>query len=99
LFDVAAQGIVNHSKVPLRVATLTGLAAAVLSLLVGLGYLIAKLIMWNSFNLGIAPMVIGFFFLSAVQLIFIGVVGEYVGAVYTYVKNRPLVHERERLNF
>jgi len=99
LFDVAAQGIVNHSKVPLRVATLTGVATAMLSLLVGLGYLVAKLVMWNSFNLGIAPMVIGFFFLSAVQLIFIGVVGEYVGAVYTYVKNRPLVHERERLNF
>ena len=99
LFDVALQGIVSHSKVPLRIATLTGVATAVLSILVALGYLAAKLALWNSFNLGIAPLVIGFFFLSGIQLIFIGVVGEYVGAIYTYVKNRPLVHERERLNF
>ena len=99
LFDVAFQGIVNHSKVPLRMATLTGVAAAILSMLVALGYLVAKLIFWNSFNLGVAPLVIGFFFLSAIQLIFVGVVGEYVGAIYTYVKNRPLVHELERLNF
>jgi polyisoprenyl-phosphate glycosyltransferase len=99
LFDVALQGIVSHSKVPLRLATLTGVTTAFVSLLVALGYLIAKLIFWNRFDLGIAPMVIGFFFVSAIQLIFIGVVGEYVGAIYTYVKNRPLVHERERLNF
>ncbi len=99
LFDVAFQGIVNHSKVPLRLATLTGVAAALLSMFVGFGYFVAKLLFWTSFNLGIAPMVIGFFFLSAIQLIFIGVVGEYVGAIYTYVRNRPLVHELERLNF
>jgi glycosyltransferase involved in cell wall biosynthesis len=99
LFDVALQGIVSHSKVPLRIATLTGVATATLSMLVALGYLVAKLALWNSFNLGIAPLVIGFFFLSGVQLIFVGVVGEYVGAIYTYVKKRPLVHERERLNF
>jgi len=99
LFDVALQGIVSHSKVPLRIATLTGVATAALSMFVGLCYLLAKLIFWQSFTLGIAPLVIGFFFLSAVQLIFIGVVGEYVGAIYTYVKNRPLVIEAERLNF
>lgn len=99
LFDVALQGIISHSKVPLRIATLTGVATAVLSMFVGLCYLLAKLIWWKNFNLGIAPLVIGFFFLSAVQLIFVGVVGEYVGAIYTYVKNRPLVIEAERLNF
>lgn len=99
LFDVALQGIISHSKVPLRIATLTGVATAVLSMFVGLCYLLAKLIWWENFNLGIAPLVIGFFFLSAVQLIFVGVVGEYVGAIYTYVKNRPLVIEAERLNF
>jgi glycosyltransferase involved in cell wall biosynthesis len=99
LFDVALQGFVSHSKVPLRIATLSGVFAAGLSLLAGVGYLVAKLIFWNSFSLGIAPLVIGFFFLSALQLIFIGVVGEYVGAIYTYVKNRPLVFEKERLNF
>jgi glycosyltransferase involved in cell wall biosynthesis len=99
LFDVALQGFVSHSKVPLRIATLTGVTIAGLSIFVGLCYLVAKLIWWQDFTLGIAPMVIGFFFLSAVQLIFIGVVGEYVGAIYTYVKNRPLVIEAERLNF
>ena len=99
LFDVGLQGIISHSKVPLRIATLTGVATAAMSMFVGLCYLLAKLIWWQSFNLGVAPLVIGFFFLSAVQLIFIGVVGEYVGAIYTYVKNRPLVIEAERLNF
>lgn len=99
LFDVALQGIVSHSKVPLRIATLSGVVTALVSMFVGFGYLVAKLIFWNDFYLGVAPLVIGFFFLSAVQLIFIGVVGEYVGAIYTYVKNRPLVFEDERLNF
>lgn len=99
LFDVALQGVVGHSKIPLRIATLSGVVTAGLSILVGMGYLVAKLIWWQRFSLGIAPLVIGFFFLSAIQLIFIGVVGEYVGAIYTYVKNRPLVFESERLNF
>ena len=99
LFDVALQGVVGHSKIPLRIATLSGVVTAGLSLMVGMGYLVAKLVWWERFTLGIAPLVIGFFFLSAIQLIFIGVVGEYVGAIYTYVKNRPLVFESERLNF
>ncbi len=99
LFDVALQGFVNYSKVPLRLAIMFGFAIAALSLLAGTGYLVAKLLFWNEFSLGVAPIVIGFFFLSAVQLIFVGVVGEYVGAIYTQVKNRPLVFERERINF
>ena len=99
LFDVALQGFVNYSKVPLRMAILLGFGIAALSMLAGTGYLVAKLIFWREFSLGVAPIVIGFFFLSAVQLIFVGVVGEYVGAIYTQVKNRPLVFERERINF
>ena len=99
LYDVAFQGIVSHSKVPLRIATLTGFATAALSMLVALGYLVAKLLFWNQFSLGIAPILIGFFFLSSVQLFFVGVVGEYVGSIYTQVKNRPLVFEKERINF
>lgn len=99
LYDVAFLGIVSHSKVPLRIATLTGFATAALSMLVALGYLVAKLLFWNQFSLGIAPILIGFFFLSSVQLFFVGVVGEYVGSIYTQVKNRPLVFEKERLNF
>lgn len=99
LIDVALLGLVNHTRAPLRLAMLAGFFIAGLSLLVGLGYLVAKLLFWNSFSLGVAPIVTGFFLLSAVQLIFIGVVGEYVGAIYTQVKARPLVFERERLNF
>lgn len=99
LYDVAFLGIVNHSKVPLRLATMIGFALASLSLLVAFGYLVAKLLFWNRFTLGIAPMVIGFFFLSAVQLLFIGIVGEYIGSIYTQVRNHPHVFEQERINF
>ncbi|GLC26704.1 glycosyltransferase family 2 protein [Roseisolibacter agri] len=99
LFDVAFQGFVNYSKVPLRLASLLGFAVAGVSLITAFGYLVAKLMFWSSFSLGLAPVVIGVFFVSAIQLIFIGVVGEYVGAIYTQVKHRPLVFEKERINF
>jgi len=99
LYDLAFLGIVNHSKVPLRLATMTGFALGVLSLLVALGYLIAKLLFWQQFTLGIAPILIGFFFLTSVQLLFIGILGEYIGSIYTQVRHHPHVFERERLNF
>lgn len=99
LYDLAFLGIVNHSKVPLRMATMTGFALGVLSLLVALGYLIAKLLFWQRFTLGIAPILIGFFFLTSVQLLFIGILGEYIGSIYTQVRHHPHVFERERLNF
>jgi glycosyltransferase involved in cell wall biosynthesis len=99
LYDIAFLGIVNHSKVPLRLATMTGFATAVLSFLVALGYLVYKLLFWQSFTVGIAPLVIGLFFLASVQLFFIGVVGEYIGSIYTQVRNHPHVFEKERINF
>ena len=99
LFDMAMLGFTNYSKVPLRLATLLGFFAAGISLLIGLGYLVAKLIFWNTFSAGMAPMMIGIFFLGSIQLFFLGVVGEYVGAVFTYVQNRFLVIEKERINF
>ena len=99
LYDLAMLGITNHSKVPLRLATFTGFCLAGLSLLVALAYLVYKLMYWNSFQLGLAPMVIGMFFFSSVQLIFLGIVGEYVGAIHTQVLKRPLVVEKERINF
>jgi hypothetical protein len=99
LYDMAFLGIVNHSKVPLRIATMLGFAMGLLSLLVGFGYLVAKLLFWNRFSLGIAPLVIGVFFLSAVQLFFVGIVGEYIGSIFTQAKKMPLVFERERINF
>jgi polyisoprenyl-phosphate glycosyltransferase len=99
LYDLAMLGIVNHSKVPLRLATICGFGMALLSFLIALGYLVAKLLLWDEFSLGLAPILIGFFFLSSVQLAFVGIVGEYIGSIYTQVKRLPLVVERERINW
>jgi hypothetical protein len=92
-------GITNHSKVPLRIATFFGFAMSIVSLLIALLYLAAKLMFWDSFSLGTAPVVIGVFFLGAVQLFFIGILGEYIGAIHTQIHKRPLVTEKERVNF
>jgi glycosyltransferase involved in cell wall biosynthesis len=99
LYDLAMLGITNHSKVPLRLATMAGFAIAMLSFLVACGYMVAKLLFWDRFEFGFAPLIIGLFFFSSVQLFFIGIVGEYVGAIHTQVLKRPLVFERERVNF
>ncbi len=99
LFNQAMLGITSHSKVPLRLATMTGFAVAILSLIIAFGYFIYKLIFWDSFSVGIAPLVIGLFFFSAVQLFFVGIIGEYIGAIHTQVLKRPLVIEKERINF
>jgi len=99
LYDYAMTGFVNHTKMPLRLATFTGFVLAGLSLLAAFGYLVYKLVCWDSFSVGLAPVVIGLFFFSSVQLIFIGILGEYIGAIWTQVKNKPLVIEEERINF
>jgi glycosyltransferase involved in cell wall biosynthesis len=99
LYDMAMLGITNHSKVPLRIATFAGFAVAFLSLLVAVAYFIAKLFFWDKFSLGVAPLIIGFFFFSSVQLIFLGILGEYIGNIYTQILKRPLVIEKERINF
>ncbi len=99
LWDLAMLGITNHSKVPLRLATFFGLIVSILSLLVALGYLGYKLLYWESFQVGTAPMVIGIFFIGAVQLFFIGMLGEYIGSIHTQILKRPLVIEKERINF
>ena len=99
LYDMAMLGITNHSKVPLRMATILGFAISFLSLLVALGYLAFKLMYWDHFNLGLAPMVVGLFFFGSVQLFFIGILGEYIGAIHTQVLKRPPVVELERVNF
>ena len=99
LYDIGMLGITNFSKIPLRLAAMLGFATALLSLLVAIGYLICKLLFWYSFPMGTAPTMIGLFFFGSVQLFFIGIIGEYVGAIHTQVMNRPLVMERERINF
>ena len=99
LYDLAMLGITNHSKVPLRLAAMLGFFMAILSLLVALVYLIYKLVFWYSLPVGTAPLVIGLFFFASVQLFFIGILGEYIGAIHTQVLRRPLVVEKERINF
>jgi glycosyltransferase involved in cell wall biosynthesis len=99
LYDLALLGVTNFSKVPLRLAAMLGFAAAIVSLLVAFGYFIYKVLFWKSFSVGTAPMVIGLFFFSSVQLFFIGILGEYIGAIHTQVLKRPLVVEKERINF
>jgi glycosyltransferase involved in cell wall biosynthesis len=99
LYDLAMLGITNHSKVPLRVATMAGFLMSALSLLTGLGYLVAKLVFWDWFTVGVAPILISLFFFSSVQLFFLGMLGEYIGAIHTQVQKRPVVIESERVNF
>jgi hypothetical protein len=99
LYDLAMLGIVNHSKVPLRVATMAGFLMSGLSLLAALGYLVAKLVFWDWLSAGVAPILISLFFFSSVQLFFLGILGEYIGAILTQVQKRPLVIEKERHNF
>jgi glycosyltransferase involved in cell wall biosynthesis len=99
LYEEAMLGITSYTKIPLRLATFIGFIAALLSFLIGLFYLVYKLIFWNSFTVGLAPVAIGLFFFSSIQLIFLGVIGEYISMIYIHVLNRPLVYEKERLNF
>ncbi len=99
LYDIAMLGITSHSRVPLRLATMCGFALSAISLLVSLVYLISKLLFWDRFSFGAAPILIGMFFFASVQLFFIGLLGEYVGAILTQVMKRPLVVEKERINF
>jgi glycosyltransferase involved in cell wall biosynthesis len=99
LYDMAMLGITSHSKMPLRLATMAGFAISVISLLVAIGYLVAKLLFWDILELGLAPLLIGIYFFGAVQLFFIGILGEYIGSIHTQVHKRPLVVERERINF
>ena len=99
LYDLAMLGITNLSKVPLRLVIFCGFVSAMISMLMGMFYFIYKLVHWNSFSLGVAPLVLGLFFLGSVQLLALGIIGEYVGSIHTLVQKRPLVIEKERINF
>jgi len=99
LYDMAMLGITNLSKVPLRLVIFFGFISALLSLALGVFYLAYKLVYWNSFSVGMAPLVLGLFFMGSVQLIALGIIGEYIGSIHTFVLNRPLVTEKERINF
>lgn len=99
LYDAAMLSVTSYTKIGLRICTLLGFLIGGLSGIVGLVYLIYKLIYWDSFIAGMAPVAIGMFFIGAVQLIFIGIMGEYIISINQRVMKRPLVIEAERLNF
>ena len=98
-FDFAITGLTHVSKKPLRIATLLGFAMSGISLVLAVVYLIMKLVHWYDFDMGTAPILIGMFLLGSIQLAFIGVIGEYIGAILTKVTKRPMVVEEERINF
>jgi polyisoprenyl-phosphate glycosyltransferase len=99
LYDMAMLGITSHSKIPIRLATMAGFGLSIISFLISLAYLVLKLVLWDRFQLGTAPLLIGMFFFGSVQIFFIGLIGEYIAAIHTQVLRRPLVVERERVNF
>jgi len=99
LYDLAMLGVTGYTKIPLRLATMFGFLSAAISFLVGMVYLVYKLLLWQQFSLGSAPVIVGLFFMGSVQLFFLGIVGEYIGSIYTQVMKRPLVIEKERINF
>ena len=92
-------GISTTSRSPLRAMSFAGLILGLASLGVGLVYLFLKLLNWDSFDLGLAPIAVGLFFLGAVQLFCIGILGEYIGNIFVHVRRHPLVIEQSRINF
>lgn len=99
LYDIAMLGIVSHSKVPIRIAAFAGFTLGMLSVIAAIVFLILKLLYWDSFPMGIAPVVIGMFFMFGILMLFIGILGEYIGAIHTHIQRRPVVVEKERINF
>jgi dolichol-phosphate mannosyltransferase len=99
LYDIAMLGMVSHSLIPIRLASFFGFLIGTVSIFSALIYFILKITNWNDFSVGIAPIVIGMFFMLGILMFFIGILGEYIGSIHTYLQNRPVVVERERVNF
>ena len=99
LYDIGILGIVKHSRTPLRFMVVLGFISSVISLLIGVFYLIYKLLFWKSFALGLAPIIIGIFIVSSIHITLLGLVGEYIGVILLHQRNLPLVIEKERINF
>ena len=99
MFDQAFLAMTKHSKVPLRLMTLLGMLFGLLALLLSLIFFILKILYWDSFSLGIAPLLIAFFFFAGVQFFFLGILGEYIGSILTHIRGMPLVIENKRINF
>ena len=99
LYDLGIVGIIKHSKIPLRIITFIGLAASLVSFLISIIFLFRKLFNWNSFDVGIAPLIIGVFMIGSIQIFLLGFIGEYVMNILYHSRNLPLVIEKKRINF
>lgn len=99
IYDLTMLGFTSYTKLPLRLASFMGYLCALICIIIALVGLVQKIINWDSYEFGLAAIQVGLFFLGSVQLIFLGVIGEYISAIYTQVRKRPLVIERERINF
>jgi len=99
LYDMVILGLTTHSRIPMRLASMGGFMLSALSLFIGFAYLVAKLLFWSQFQLGLAPLVIGVFLMSSALLFTVGILGEYVVSIQQHVRALPLVVERERINF
>ena len=99
LYDIAMLGIIKHSKVPIRFLTIFGIFLIFLSIIFAIFYFFMKIIFWEKFQMGIAPLVIGIFSFGAFQILFLGIIGEYILNINTQTRNLPLVIEKERVNF
>jgi|TARA_B110000483_G_scaffold240260_1_gene320452 glycosyltransferase involved in cell wall biosynthesis len=99
LYDIGMLGVVKHSRKPLRFMTIIGFIFSLISFFIASGYLMYKILFWNSFEVGVAPVVIGIFAASSIQILLLGLIGEYIGIILIHQRNLPLVNEKERLNF
>ncbi len=99
LYDAAMLGFTSYTKVGLRIATFAGAVCSFICMVVAIVYLIMKLIWWDRFSAGMAPLLIGMMFIGSVQIFFLGIIGEYVLSINQRVMHRPLVVEEERINF
>ena len=99
LYDIGVLGIIKHSKLPLRIMTFIGFFTSIISIIIAVTFLFYKILFWNSFDVGIAPLVIGLFAAASVQIFLLGFIGEYVMTILTHTRKLPLVVEKERINF
>ena len=99
LYDIGILGIIKHSKIPLRIMTFIGFCTSLISIFVALFYFVKKLLYWESFDLGTAPLVTGLFLIASVQIFLLGFIGEYVMNILQQTRKLPLVIEKERINF
>ncbi|MDA7473143.1 glycosyltransferase family 2 protein [Candidatus Pelagibacter ubique] len=99
LYDIGMLGVVKHSRKPLRYMIIIGFISSLISFFLACSYLLYKIFFWNSFELGVAPIVIGIFAASSIQILLLGLIGEYIGIILIHQRNLPLVYEKQRINF